>query len=207
MKGYYFATEERCFQYGDGRKIIVGKSHSVKDTPELCAHGLHASPTILQALQYAPGPVLYAVEVTRHIDTQADKFCGQRRKYLRGGYNISSVLRKFARDCALSVAHLWEMPNVVREFLTTGDETLRYAARSAAESDAWSAARSAAESAAWSAAESAAWSAAQSAAWYAAWYAAESAARYAAWSAARSSQSILLENLVLEFWEMKEMEN
>ena len=42
-------------------------------------------------------------------------------------------LRKFARCCALDVAHLWNMPDVVREYLETGDDTKRDAARDAAE--------------------------------------------------------------------------
>ena len=151
MLGWYFATEERKLQHRDDREIVVGGSHSIKGTPILCVRGLHASKTLLQALNYAPGPVLYRVDITRHIVEGADKFCGQRRKYLRGGYDISPVLRQFARDCAISVAHLWDVPEIVREYLVSGDETLR----SAAESAAWASVRSAAESAAWASAESA----------------------------------------------------
>ncbi len=45
-----------------------------------------------------------------------------------------SLLNAFARWCALSVAHLWQspMPDVVRQFLETGDEMLRTAAWAAA---------------------------------------------------------------------------
>lgn len=39
------------------------------------------------------------------------------------------ILRKFANRCALSVAHLWDMPVLTRRYLETGDETLRDAAR------------------------------------------------------------------------------
>jgi hypothetical protein len=76
-----------------------------------------------------------------------------------------SLLNAFARWCALSVAHLWQspMPDVVRQFLETGDEMLRSAAWAAA----WSAAGAAARSAAWSAASDAAraatWAAASAA--------------------------------------------
>jgi hypothetical protein len=72
-----------------------------------------------------------------------------------------AVLRAFARWCALQVIDKWGAPDVVVEFLRTGDEKLRDAA--------WSAARDAAWSAAWSADWSAAWSAARSADWYADW--------------------------------------
>lgn len=42
------------------------------------------------------------------------------------------VIRKLACDYALAVAHLWDMPEVVRTYLTTQDESLRAAARAAA---------------------------------------------------------------------------
>ena len=94
-------------------------------------------------------------------------------------------LRALARRFAMRVIDRWNAPQIVRDWLETGDESLRLAAWSAATAAtaAWSAAESAAW-AAWSAAESAAWSAAESAA-RAAWSAAESAA----WSAARSAAS------------------
>jgi hypothetical protein len=91
------------------------------------------------------------------------------------------LLQAFARKCALEVAGYWDAPGIVIRYLETGDESLRYAARSAAaryaaESARSAAARYAAESAAWYA-QSAAESAARSAAESAAWSAAESAAR------------------------------
>jgi hypothetical protein len=117
------------------------------------------------------------------------------------------LLQAFARKCALEVAGYWDAPGIVIRYLETGDESLRYAARSAAARYAAESARSAAaryaaesaESAAWSAAQYAAESAqyaaryaAQSAAWSGvawsgvAWYA-QSAAESAAWSAAESA--------------------
>ena len=42
------------------------------------------------------------------------------------------VLRQFARWCALQVIGLWDAPAVVREYLETGDESKRDAARGAA---------------------------------------------------------------------------
>ena len=41
-------------------------------------------------------------------------------------------LRKWACRCALSVAGLWDMPDVVRRYLETQDESLRAAAAAAA---------------------------------------------------------------------------
>ena len=60
---------------------------------------------------------------------------------------------QFARWCSLRVVHLWDCPDVVKQYLETGDEELRDAAWYAA----WNAADAAAHSAAWNAAWLAAW--------------------------------------------------
>jgi hypothetical protein len=54
------------------------------------------------------------------------------------------MLREFARWCALQVIHLWDAPDVVRQYLETGDESLRAAARAATRAAARNAARNAA---------------------------------------------------------------
>jgi hypothetical protein len=130
---------------------------------QICARGLHASYRAWDALHYAPSNYVTRVEVRGDVYEQSDKLVCRERKIV-WGYDAEHVLRKFSRDQALSCLHEWDAPQVVRQWLETGDESLRSAARSAAESAAESAARSAAESAAWSAARSAAWSAARSAA-------------------------------------------
>jgi hypothetical protein len=140
----------------------------------MCASGLHASKRIIDAVYYAPGTTICRVRCGGEGIKYTDKLaCTERTILWR--VDGENLLRKFARQQALSVIHLWDAPAVVREYLETGDESKRSAAWSAAES----AAESAADSAAWSAAESAADSAAESAA--------RSAARSAAWSAAESA--------------------
>ena len=57
----------------------------------------------------------------------------------------AGVLREFARWCALSVAHLWDMPDVVRQYLQTGNEEIRAAAGDAAGDAAGAAAGDAAQ--------------------------------------------------------------
>jgi hypothetical protein len=114
---------------------------------------------------------------------------------LRAVEGHDDAIRKLACDFALEVADLWDMPVLVREYLTTRNESLRAAARDAARDAAWSAARAAARAAARDAARDAAWSAARDAARDAAWSAARdaawSAARDAAWDAARERQTIM----------------
>lgn len=172
--------------------------HTLVHTGEIkmCASGYHWSRTPFQALPYAPGPLLHKVRIGGTIrETKGDKGVSSERTIL-ATVDATQLLRRFAADQALSVAHLWPMPDVVREYLTGLDEAKRSAAESAAESAAGSAATNAAWNAAWtaesaarSAAESAARSAARSAAESAKEIAARSAATNAAWSAAWTAES------------------
>jgi hypothetical protein len=67
------------------------------------------------------------------------------------GYDDAATYRKLACSHALSVAHLWDMPAIVRQYLETQDERI-LAAAWAAERDA---AGPAARDAAWAAARAA----------------------------------------------------
>ncbi|SDQ43124.1 hypothetical protein SAMN05216569_1098 [Pseudoxanthomonas sp. CF125] len=170
---------------------------------QLCSSGLHASTHPFDALQYAPGNTLCLVELGGEIKTGDDKVVATRRKIIKR-IDAEPLMREFARWSALQVIELWDAPDVVRQYLTTGDESLRdaawdaarAAARDAAGAAAWDAARAAARAAAWDAARdaarAAAWDAAWAAAWAAAWDAARAAARdaagAAAWDAARDAQ-------------------
>lgn len=145
----------------DGRPIPPDGEwlrHEGKIKP--CASGLHASIRLIDALQYAPGNTLCRVIVRRDIQHHDnDKIVGSERLIL-WRYDAEATLRQFARKTALSVAHLWDMPDIVRQYLETGDESIRAAARGAARAAAcdaacdaaWDAARDAARGAAWAAA-------------------------------------------------------
>ena len=142
---------------------------------EMCVSGYHWSRTPFQALQYAPGPLLHRVRVGGEIrEAEGDKGVSSERTIL-ATIDATHLLRRFAADQALSVAHLWPMPDVVREYLTGLDESKRDAAWAAA----WAAARDAARDAARAAARDAARAAARDAAGVAAWAAARDAARAA----------------------------
>jgi hypothetical protein len=182
IKAWYFSDETKKLRYGDSREITIGVEHTVTGYPRPCNHGLHGSVRLIDALQYAPSPIVWQVELSGRIKKADDKLAATRRKYIAGGIDISDTLRLFSRKQALSVVDKWNCPDIVRQWLETGDESIRSAAESAARSAARSAAESAAEYAAWSAA----WSAAE--------YAAEYAARSAAWSAAND----MLEAMVFE---------
>lgn len=129
----------------------------------MCESGLHASRDPLDALQYAPGPLLHRVECDEIAEEGDDKLVCSRRRII-ASRDMTEYLLYFARMRALSVyGDYADNDGVILEWLLTGNECLRSAAaaaaaRSAASSAAWSAAVSAASSAAWSVASSAAWS-------------------------------------------------
>ena len=196
--GWHFLRENRRLGYEDTRLVTVGETLSVEGRLVLCQSGLHASARPIDALKYAPGPIVCRVELSGSILYGDDKACASHRRVLWMG-DATKALRHFACDVAFETLtnerkqgrepdqRSWNAIVVARKWIEgEATEEERSAAQSAAESAAESAARSAARSAAESAAESAAWSAAESA-FSAARSAAFSAARSAAWSAARSA--------------------
>ena len=190
MRAYHFVGDT----LRDGNPIPADGVPLVFDGPvEICQTGLHYSLHPFDALQYAPGSTLCLVEVDDIVAAQDDKgVCRQRTIVKR--IDATQLLHAFARRCALDVIHLWDAPPVVREYLETGNESLRGAAWAAARG----AARDAARGAAWAAARGAAWDAARGAAWNAAGAAAGAAAWDAAWDAARGVQKTRFAEMVEE---------
>jgi hypothetical protein len=137
-------------------------------------NGLHGSIRLIDALKYAPGGTLHRTEHSGTIRRDGDKIASSVRCSL-WRIDAEPILRSFARQCALDVAHLRDMPAIVRQYPETGDETIRAAAWAAA-------ARDAAWAAAWTAARRAA---ARDVAWA------------AAWAAARDAQNTRLEAAVI----------
>ena len=175
-----------------------------------CESGLHASVDPFDALQYASGSVLCEVVLRgKIVEHDGDKISASDRMITRR-MDFADPLRYFARMQAVSVLHLWHVcpPDVVLDYLMTGDESLRDAARDAARDAtgdvtgdaAWGAARDAARDAAWFAAWNAAWvdAAWVGSAWNPAWNAARDAAWDAAWNAARDAARADFNKLVNE---------
>lgn len=177
-----------------------------------CESGLHASVRAVHALCYRPEPVrapICRVELSGTIVPDGDlvdKHAASERTILwrLDGETTDRVLYEFARWSALQVVDLWDAPDVMRQYLQTGDESLRAAARAAARD-----AQSTTREAVWYAA-SAAWFVAQRAVSYVAVYAAEAIARSDTWyttkddtwyairDAAINTQNDQLEHLVIE---------
>ena len=143
---------------GEGRiKVKVGETMRVSGKIIPCSNGLHGSVRAIDALRYAPGAMIQRAKlggtIVAHGDP-VDKHAASERTCLAMA-DATETLRYFARWCALSVIDQWDAPQVVRDYLMTGDEKLRAAAgdaaRAAAGAAAWAAARDAARAAAWDA--------------------------------------------------------
>lgn len=116
----------------DGSPIpAIGETLRFDGKIRLCERGYHWSLKPHQALEYAPGALLHMVRYGGEVITCGDKGVSSERTIL-ATIDAKTLLRRFAADQALSVAHLWDMPDVVREYLTTLDETKRDAAHIAA---------------------------------------------------------------------------
>jgi hypothetical protein len=168
----------------------VGEKLVVAPPLVLCAHGLHASYRLLDALKYAPGFNVCRVQISGEIIESDDKLvCSERTIIWK--FDAKDILVRFAKDCALDVIDLWDCPESVKTFLESGIDSSE-AARAAAE--AARAATWAAEAAAWAAAEAAGApaEAAARAAW-AVWIAAWAAAR-AAWAARAATKTEIFNN-------------
>src|SRR5574343_214538 len=129
IRAYHFVGDK----LRDGCPVPPDGEWLVHDGPvRMCASGLHASRHPFDALMYAPGPVLCLVDCDEIDAEENDKLVCRRRRIV-ARFDATTMLRAFARQCALDVIHLWDAPQVVRDYLTTG------AARAAA----WDAARTA----------------------------------------------------------------
>ena len=148
MKAWHFVGKT----LRDGSPIPADGVKLVFDgEPIICNQGYHASIDPFDALQYAPGDTLCLVECGGVIVHDTDKLvCTERTIIAR--MDATEMLRYFARMKALSVVHSWDAPDIVLDYLMTGDPAARAAAELAARAEAWVAARAAAESAAWVAA-------------------------------------------------------
>ncbi len=180
-------------QYKPHTLVEAGQTLTVAGPLELCAVGLHASVNALDALKYAPGPVVCRVRLSGQVlaPQGEDKMCASERTVLAMA-DATTVLHEFAVWCAEQAlereraagrepdARSWAALEAKRRWLRgeiTNDELA--AARAAARDAAWDATRAAARAAA----KAAAWAAARAAAWAAAW----AATRAAAWAATRAA--------------------
>ena len=126
----------------------------------MCRSGLHASLDPFDALMYAQGKTLCLVECDGEIQHDTDKLVCSRRMIV-ARMDATEMLRYFARMQALSVVHLWNAPDVVLDYLMSGDESIMEAAFDTA----YAATKEAAGATVCAAAKEAAWAATMATAW------------------------------------------
>ena len=106
---------------------------------EMCQSGLHGCQHPFDALSYAPGATLCLVDLDGEMIERDDKIVARRRRIVQR-MDATMLLWDAARASARDVLHLWPAPEVVRQYLATGDESLRTRVGAAS----WAAARAAA---------------------------------------------------------------
>lgn len=185
----------------DGRPVPAdGVTLHHDGQPVPCKSGLHASERLIDALIYAPGSWACRVELGGAIiphGNPVDKHVATERTILWRA-DATDVLRRFARQQALSVAYLWAIPQAVREYLETGQDDLLDAAPLPT---AWVATGAAAGGAARPAVCAAVWAvigavASRQAAWRAAREAARAAAGETAGEAALEAANTTLTEMI-----------
>ena len=192
MLAWHFLRDDLTCGHGRLGKMKVGKTLKVRSELELCCNGLHASKRIIDALGYAPGPVICRVEMGGEIIESDDKLIASKRTVI-WMEDISDLLFRFACDEAERALNERKAEGYqIDKRSYAAIEAKRGHLKGTVTDDELSAARSAARSTARSAARSAAWSAAESAAW--------SAAR----SAARSAQNKRLTDRVMRLMKKQE---
>lgn len=120
---WWFAKEPKL-PHGDNRKVIIGETLTVEPPLVLCEHGLHWSLEPFDALNYATGNLLYKVKPIGDFILDHEKGCSVGRMALET-HDIKELLYYYARKEALSVIHKWDAPQVVRDYLENGNETIR----------------------------------------------------------------------------------
>lgn len=191
MKAWHFIREDWT-TWARRIPVVVGESLHVEPPVVLCEWGLHASLDPRDALGHAPGPVVCRVEISGEIVRGDDKLAATYRRVL-WAYDASAVLWHFARLCALDVVRLWDPPDVIAQWLRTGNKDTLDDAKQAAWASAWQeawehtkwAASNAARIAAWHAVGGSAGISPRISAWAAAWATARDSALAAAWVTTR----------------------
>jgi hypothetical protein len=102
---WHFLYEDKKLANGDGRLVVAGETLTHEGSIELCERGLHASRRALDALQYAPGPIVCRVECSGDVIEGGDKLVCTHRKALWLA-DATAALHEFACLCAESVLHL-----------------------------------------------------------------------------------------------------
>ena len=196
LKQYHWLREDMTAGSGEEPAWRVGEERTVEGKLSLRERGYHSSPTLWQALEYAPGPVACLVEVSEPAYHDNSKQVSRGRRLLCAA-NVERGLRLFASDCAerplLREREAGREPD--RRSWAVISVARRYADGQASDQE-LDAAHDAAHAAAEATAEAAYATYAATYAAYAAAYAAAKATAYAAYAAEREWQRWRFDELV-----------
>ena len=205
LKAWHFIGKDRQLGYGHGETVEPGYIYSVQGDLELCGWGMHASVRAIDALRYAPGPVVCRVKMGGDIIKDNDKVVAHTREVM-WMTDATNCLHEFAcvvaedalRRAGVKDPCCWAAIAAKRKWVKgeIGDAELdaaRAAARAAALDATWDATRAATR-----AATRVTWAAVWDAARAAAWVAARVAALDAAWAEQNKILSEMLEKLERE---------
>lgn len=125
--GWHLVGANRRLNYGDGRRVEVGKTLRVSGKPRLCHHGMHAATSILHCMwelaQKGPNkerrPWLCRVVVGGATTHKDRKFVGSSRRVIWMRRLTDSALRAIARQAGHYVNHVADAMHVFNYVLSS----------------------------------------------------------------------------------------
>lgn len=83
----------------DGELVEAGKTYRAKGEIAVCRNGLHACESAIDALDYAPGPIVCRVKLGGKVARDTDKLAARKRTVIAMA-DATAVLHEFAVWCA-----------------------------------------------------------------------------------------------------------
>lgn len=152
---WHFLPADCRLTHGDGRLVQVGETLTVPKRPLVGIYGLHAASKAMDALEYAPGPVVCRVTLGGNLHHNNSLSAGSERTVVAMA-DATPVLHEFACWSAEQALHLTgDAEPTCRKAIETKRAWLRGEATDADLAAARAAARDAARDAAWAAARAA----------------------------------------------------
>ena len=98
MLGWHFLAEDRRLRFGTKEVVEAGKTYTAEGPLVLCRNGVHASRRAIDALQYAPGPIVCRVRLHGEIQHDTDKSVARHRTVLWMA-DATALLHEFGLVC------------------------------------------------------------------------------------------------------------
>jgi len=98
IKAWHFIKEDYRLRYSN-QEVKAGDTVTVNGPVKLCEHGLHASRRVIDALRYAPGPIVCRVVMSGDIIEGDHKLVASER-YIEWTLDVTWILHEFACWCA-----------------------------------------------------------------------------------------------------------